>query len=88
MKNTFDTNDFEGLLKQKVEEFTMYPSKRIWHSIYNNIHPSKRWPSFAMSMLLIAILFLVGYLNTNSSTKNVAVLSQQTHSGKPGNFNS
>ncbi len=69
MDRDFHTDDFERLLREKSDEFRMYPSKRIWHSIYNNIHPGHKWPSVAMCITLISALLLVGYLNTrNSST--------------------
>ena len=58
------SDEFERLLREKSDEFRMYPSKRIWHSIYNNIHPARKWPSVAMTISLISSLFLIGYLNT------------------------
>ncbi len=77
MERKFYTNDFERLLKEKSDEFRMYPSKRVWHSIYNDLHPGRKWPSVAMSMLLVIALLLIGYLNTNdnSTKKQVAVIS-------------
>ncbi|HMK03035.1 MAG TPA: outer membrane beta-barrel protein [Ferruginibacter sp.] len=70
MENKFYTDDFEQLLKEKSDQFRMYPSKRVWHSIYNDLHPGRKWPSVAMSMLLIIVLLLVGYLNTGDDTLN------------------
>lgn len=57
-------NEFEQFLRRKADEFTLYPSNRVWYSIYNNIHPGNRLPSVSMSIVLLAILFLTGYLNT------------------------
>lgn len=73
MENEFYEDEFEQLLKEKADQFSMYPSKRVWHSIYNNLHPSRRWPSVVMSLLLIGSLILIGYLNTgeNSITKQI-----------------
>jgi hypothetical protein len=68
MDREFHTNEFEQLLKEKSDQFRLYPSKRVWHSIYNDLHPSRRWPSAAMSMLLIISLMLIGYLNTGDNT--------------------
>lgn len=70
MEKTFYSDEFEQLLKEKADQFRMYPSKRVWHSIYNNLHPSRRWPSAAMSLLLIITLHLTGYLNTNDTNIN------------------
>lgn len=67
MERNFYTDEFEQLLKEKADQFRMYPSKRVWHSIYNNLHPSRRWPSAAMSLLLIVTLHLTGYLNTSEN---------------------
>ena len=72
MDNNFDSDNFERLLREKSDEFRMYPTKRVWHSIYNNIHPSKKWPSIAMCIVLISILLLVGFLNSNNSNQNFA----------------
>ena len=67
MDRNLHTDDFERLLREKSDEFRMYPSKRIWYSIYNNIHPGRKWPSVAMSIILISALLLIGYLNTNNT---------------------
>src|SRR6187455_854184 len=72
MDRNLHTDDFERLLREKSNEFRMYPSKRIWHSVYNNIHPGRKWPSVAMSILLITALFLVGYLNTKNTNSYAA----------------
>jgi hypothetical protein len=68
MENEFYTDEFELLLKEKADQFSMYPSKRVWHSIYNNLHPSRRWPSVVISLLFISSLILIGYLNTGENT--------------------
>lgn len=66
MEKDFTRDNFERLLKEKSDEFRMYPSNRVWNSIYNNFHPGRKWPSVAMSIALISALLVVGYLNTNS----------------------
>jgi len=67
MDRNFHIDDLERLLREKSDEFRMYPSKRIWNSIYNNIHPGRKWPSVAMSITLIIALLSVGYLNTRNA---------------------
>lgn len=67
MERKFYTDDFERLLKERSDEFRMYPSKRVWHSIYNDLHPGRKWPSIAVSLLLIAALFITGYWNSNNN---------------------
>jgi hypothetical protein len=79
MERNLDIDSFERLLKDRSDEFKMYPEKRVWHSIYNNIHPGRKWPSVAMSITLIGILLLTGYLNTDTKNtgKQFASPSQQ-----------
>ncbi len=72
MERNLDIDDFERMLKERSDEFKLYPTKRVWHSIYNNIHPGKKWPSIAMCITLISILMLVGYLNTSYIETTVA----------------
>jgi hypothetical protein len=79
MERKFYTDDFEQLLKEKSDEFRMYPSKRVWHSIYNDLHPGRKWPSVAVSLILIIALLIVGYWNNNSADTSVAVLPSQTN---------
>jgi|GEM_PF-523107 len=87
MDNNFYTDDLERLLKEKSDEFRMYPSKRVWHSLYNDLHPSRRWPSVTISMVLVLVLMLTGYLNTNDTdTTNRTQLVQydiSVHSNTP-----
>jgi hypothetical protein len=65
MDRKFHMDSFERLLKERSDEFRMYPAGKVWHSIYNNIYPGRRWPSAIITIMLIATFPLVGYLNTN-----------------------
>ena len=76
----------------------MYPTKRVWHSIYNNIHPGRKWPSIAMCIVLISILLLVGYLNTSNTNTTLATINtikstpvnlsiNTTHTNEAGFYN-
>lgn len=68
MERKFYTDEFEQLLKEQTDGFRMYPSKRVWHSIYNELHPGRKWPSIAVSMLLIFALLMIGYWNSNNTS--------------------
>jgi hypothetical protein len=69
MERRFSMNDFEESLKEHADDFKMIPSKRVWHGIYNDLHPGRRWPSVAMSFLLIFTLVVVGHLNTHTGSQ-------------------
>lgn len=66
MERKFYPENFERFLRGHVDQFKMSPSKKVWHGIYNDLHPGRRWPSIAMSMLFIFTLVIVGHLNTNN----------------------
>jgi hypothetical protein len=67
--NKYNIENFERFLREKTDDFRMYPSKRVWYSIYNNMHPGNRLPSVSMTIVLIGFLFLIGHLNTSDSAK-------------------
>ncbi len=67
MERRFFMNDFEQSLKEHADKFELAPSKRVWHGIYNDLHPGKRWPSVTMSFLLIFTLVFIGHLNTGNT---------------------
>ena len=67
MERKFYEDEFEHFLKKNADQFKMYPSKKVWHGIYNDTHPGKRWPSIAMSLIFIFTLVLVDHLNTQQS---------------------
>lgn len=75
MERNFYRDEFETMLKDRSDEFRMYPSRRVWHSIYNDLHPSRKWPSMAMSLVLIVVLVMIGYLNTGDTAFKKAVPS-------------
>ena len=80
MERRFLMNDFEQSLKEHADEFKMIPSKRVWHGIYNDMHPGRRWPSVAMSLALIFTLVVIGHLNTHNGS--------QTYKSKNTSFQS
>src|SRR6185312_13883706 len=81
MERRFSMNDdFEESLKKHADDFKMIPSKKVWHGIYNDLHPGRRWPSVAMTFLLIFTLVVVGHLNTHTGS--------QVHTISKGYFSS
>ena len=67
MEREFYTDNFENLLKENADQFKMSPSKKVWHGIYNDLHPGRRWPSTVMSLAFIFTLVIIGHLNTQQS---------------------
>ena len=64
------SDNFEKLLKENADGFRMYPSKKVWHGLYNDIHPGKRWPSITMFIMFLFSFLLIGHLNTSNNRGN------------------
>lgn len=65
MERKFYPENLEHFLKGHADQFKMTPSKKVWHSIYNDLHPGRRWPSAAITLLFVFTLLIVGHLNNN-----------------------
>ncbi|RYY71669.1 MAG: hypothetical protein EOO13_02270 [Chitinophagaceae bacterium] len=82
MEQEFYRDEFEHLLKDSTDDFKMYPSRKVWHSIYNDLHPDRKWPSLAVCLLLLTIILYVGVTNNNAinngNRKNLSAVSLST----------
>ncbi|MEO6639478.1 MAG: hypothetical protein ABIN25_14455 [Ginsengibacter sp.] len=76
MEDNFYLDDFELSLKEQANQFKMAPSKKVWHGIYNDMHPGRRWPSITISLLLVLSIVFVGYINSHSDKVLVAANQQ------------
>ncbi len=74
MEKKFYTDDFEQFLKETADDFRMYPSKRVWNSLYNNLHPGRKWPSLSVCLLLVSSIIFIGLAHKNeiNGTGNIA----------------
>ena len=68
MEKRIYTNNFERFIKESADDFKMIPSKRVWHSIYNDLHPSRKWPSVLMCLILFTGMLFIGYENTDPTS--------------------
>ena len=66
MDKDFYTNDFEQLLRERTEEYKMYPSESVWSNIFNKLHPGRRWGIIGGSVLLLLFTATVLVLRTNN----------------------
>ncbi len=67
-KNFYTDDNFERLLREQTERFTMQPTKKVWHSVYNDLHPARKWPSIAISLVLVVSILLLGYFNAGNKS--------------------
>jgi hypothetical protein len=72
---TYD-GDFEKQLKEKADQFKMYPSDKVWNNLNSSLHTGRRNFVAGMSVLIGGILFLAATQlimpSKNILTKNVS----------------
>src|ERR1051326_3472590 len=59
-ESSFYSEDFEQLIREKTEQYKMYPSERVWKGVHNSLHTKRRWFIGSMALLVTGILFFAG----------------------------
>jgi len=55
MERNFFSEGFEGFLREKADQYKMYPSDRVWKNIDRQLRPRRKWPYMAAVLLLMGI---------------------------------
>ena len=53
-------DEFEKQLKEKADQFKMYPSDKVWNEVYSSLHTRRRRFVAGMTFLIGSILILAG----------------------------
>ena len=87
-RNIYD-NDFEEFLKQKSDQYKMYPSDRVWNNIYSSLHGRKKWWALAFTLFFIGTGLLVGKeLLFSNYNRMATALNEDTETFTASNNNS
>ena len=87
MEHFYNIDSFEHFLRENTKDFKMMPKRRLWYSIYNNLHPSKKLPSFYTGILLLITILFFDFYNINNLNHKIVNYKYQIASFKP-NINS
>ncbi|MEO6916104.1 MAG: hypothetical protein ABI151_11005 [Chitinophagaceae bacterium] len=60
MELDFDNDEFESFLKQKADQYKMYPSERVWKGIAFIQHSRTRLITIGGSLLMISVFLVLG----------------------------
>ncbi|MDP4214870.1 MAG: hypothetical protein Q8927_01625 [Bacteroidota bacterium] len=60
MESNFYSDEFEQLIREKTEQYKMYPSEKAWKGVYSSLHTKKRWFIAGMSVLVTGIIVIAG----------------------------
>ncbi len=57
MERNFYTDDFEELLKEKADQYKMYPSDKVWNGIQSSLHSKRKWYWIGFALLLSGVSY-------------------------------
>lgn len=59
-ESSFYSDEFERLIREKTEQYKMYPSENVWKGVHNSLHTKRKWFIGSMAILVTGILFFSG----------------------------
>ena len=60
MERNFYNEEFEDLIRQKADQYKMYPSDKVWNNVHSSLHTRRKWFIAGMFTLITGILFFAG----------------------------
>lgn len=60
MERNFYNDDFERLIRQKADQYKMYPSDQVWKGIFKSLHGRRRWHWAGLAVLLLGLGLYTG----------------------------
>jgi len=55
MERRLHSDEFEDLLREKSDQFRIYPSDKVWKEIHKSMHPRRKWYWLGMALLLTGV---------------------------------
>ena len=66
MERNIHTDEFERFLKEKSDQYKLYPSDKLWNNINRSIHSRRKWPYVVLTLfLLLGTAVVVDYSSYN-----------------------
>ena len=86
MESNFYNQDFEELIKQKADQYKMYPSDKVWKEINRSLHSRRKWYWFGFVLLLSGVSYYsINELVTPSTKKPGAAKNENPANTKETN---
>jgi hypothetical protein len=70
MQRGFYNEDIEQLIKQKADQYKMYPSDKVWKGVYRALHTRRKWYWFSFVLFISAISYYAVELIAPSANKS------------------
>jgi len=79
MESNFYSDEFEQLIREKTEQYKMYPSENVWKGVHSSLHTKRKWFITGMFLLVTGTLFMAGkeliLPNHTSPAKKIASIN-------------
>ena len=74
MERGFYNEDIEELLKEKADQYKMYPSDKVWKGIHRSLHPNRKWYWFSLALFLSAVGYytFIEFITPSTTNKPIA----------------
>lgn len=82
-----DDFDFEQLIKQKSDQYKIYPSHKVWKGIYGSLHSSRRWYWLSFVLFLAGISYFAIDQLSAPPRKNITGTKENAPVGSDENSN-
>ncbi|THU41446.1 hypothetical protein FAM09_04885 [Niastella caeni] len=85
MERGFYKEDIEELLKEKADQYKMYPSDKVWKGIHRSLHPNRKWYWFSLLLFLSAVGYytFIEFITPSSANKSIAGNNTSSTVSKP-----
>jgi hypothetical protein len=74
MERGFYNEDIEELLKEKADQYKMFPSDKVWKGIHRSLHPNRKWYWFSLILFLSAVGYytFIEFITPSTASKPIA----------------
>lgn len=76
MKRNIQIDEFEKFLREKSDQYKLYPSDKIWNNINRSVHSGRKWPY----IILTLFVFLGSAVFVDYETFNYVIPGKKTAS--------
>jgi hypothetical protein len=85
MERGFYTEDIEELLKEKADQYKMYPSDKVWKGIHRSLHPTRKWYWFSLILFLSAVGYytFIEFITPSTANKSISENNAASTVSKP-----
>jgi hypothetical protein len=68
----YSKEEMDELLKEKSDQYLLYPSDRVWKNIHKELHPSNGWRYASLTVLFLFIASVSIHVKKNELSKGVS----------------